>query len=233
MNLITSLVLVFSFAATVHGNRDSVKFSYKQNANLVYSEAFWVDEPCVEGSFLSVFAGDGFVKVKGEKKIQFEAAEVYGTFFSECNEAGATRTDLYLFDEDAELVFGGLDNATVSISASGGSVSTSPCTLETFTDEFGTYSFYSCSEGVSSEATLSLNLFTKTLGGVYIERSNGISKGPGFFTKYKSSSKCKEQLSSTFTNVVVNDIPFTVNSGFGFGDICKVKEGYSERFYYS
>jgi hypothetical protein len=234
MNLITSLVVAFSFAATVLGTKNSVKFAYKQNANLVYSEAYWQDEACFGPSSISVFAGDGFFKQKGTKKVQFKAAEVYGTFYSDCTETSVTLTDLYLFDEATKLTFGGLDNATVSIAATA-YIYTSPCTVETYVDEeFGySYTSYSCSEGTSSEETFTLDLFTKTAGGDYTEISKGIRKGPGFVTKYKSSSKCKEESSSTFSNVAVGGVPFTVEEEFGYGDICKVKEGYSERYYFS
>jgi hypothetical protein len=229
MSLITSLVLLFSFATTVQGKQ--VKFVYKQNANTVSSfVSFSSDPACVEGSSISVFAGDGFFKQKGSKRENFKYAEVEATFLSDCTETGATRYYLNVYDEDAELKFGGSDNATVAVSASA-YVQKSQCTVETYVYESGdTYKYYSCCDGESSYTDFTLNLFTKTAGGIYSERSQGTRKGPGFVTKYKSNSKCKEQESSMFSNVVLGGAALPMQVYFTFGDICKVQDGSSDRY---
>jgi hypothetical protein len=233
MNLIISPVLLVFLFATNRVQGDKVTFVYKENSLLVSSEAYFEDEACLEPSFVSVFAGDSVYKQQGTKKIKLQTAEVYGTFFSNCTKKGATKSELYLFDEDPKLVVGGLDKATVSIAAKA-YVQTSSCSIKTFVDrEFGyNYTYYSCCEGESLEVPLLLDLSVKTYGDVYKERSNGSRKGPGFVTKYKSSSKCKDQQKSTFSNFVVGDVPFTEEVAYSSGDICKAKDGSSDRYSY-
>jgi hypothetical protein len=231
MNLINSLVLLVFLFATNRVEGDKVMFVYKENSRLISSEAYFRDDECLEISSLSLVVGDSVYKQQGTKKIKLQTAEVHGTFFSNCTKNGATKSEVYLFDEDPKLVIGGLDKATASI-AGKAFVQTSSCTVKTYMDQgFGyNYTYYSCCEGESLKAPLSLDLSVKSFGSVYKERSQGSRKGPGFVTVYKSSSKCKEESSSTFTNIVVGGVPLTATEAFGYGSICKVKEGYSERF---
>jgi hypothetical protein len=230
MSLITSLVLLFSFATTVQGKQ--VKFVYKQNANLVSSDMyFWSDPACVEQSYISVFAGDGFYRQNGSKKYNLKYADVEATFLSDCTETGATRNSVYVYDEDPELKFGGSDNVTVAVSARA-LLQTSSCTVETYVDEESgdTSNHYSCCDGESSFTDFSMNLVTKTAGGIYTERSQGTRKGLGSVTKYKSNSKCKEQESSMFSNVVVGGVALPMQVVFTYGNICKAQDGSSDRY---
>jgi hypothetical protein len=66
----------------------------------------------------------------------------------------------------------------------------------------------------------------------YKQRSRRISKGPGFVTEYKTTSNCTNQKKSTYSNFVIGDVPFPDGESFGAGDICKVKEGTSNRNFF-
>ena len=228
MNLITCC-LVTSIAASVQALPG--RYGFKANSLQVFAEAFWGDESCPIPNSISVFAGDGFVRQGIGQTNSIQALEVYGSFFSDCNATYATYLPFYLFQEGADLTFDGLDSASLSFSDTV-TLFKGTCTIQTIIEEDFNSTFASCSSGENyTEETLTFDLAIETAGATYLSRSRESQRGPGYVSRRKSRSRCKEQASISWSNVVVGDYSLTVpEDEFYGGDICRVIEGYDERF---
>jgi hypothetical protein len=230
MNFVLASIALFGFFGTANGVQKVYTYTYKKDSNQAFSANYWQDESCLEGSSIEAFASDGFTKAKGSKKVTFKAVEGYATTYSACDSAGATRTTVSFFSETPTLKFSALNNVSIATTVDA-FYATSQCAIETYVDETGfEYSYYSCAEETGfGNATVSIDLFVKTSGGVYTSVTNGVNRGPGYVVKFKSSSRCKQASSWTW-DVSIGGTPLFVSNDFGYGDICKANEGYTERY---
>ena len=232
MNLITCC-LALSIAASAQALPG--RYDYKENSLQVTAGAYWEIESCPIPSSIAVLAGDGFIRQGIRQTYPTKAMEVYGEFFTDCSATAATRLSFYLFQEGADVTFDRVDRASLSVSETV-ILFKSPCTVETIVEEGGTFTTTSCSDSdeTFTEESLTFDLTVETAGLPYLLRSKDSSRGIGFASRSKSRSRCKQQAFSSWSNVVVGDYRFTVEvDDFGGGDICRVMEGYYDRFIFA
>jgi hypothetical protein len=241
---LTSLLLSLILSITIEAN-EVVKYSYKQNSNQAYVESYWRTNPCIDYNSFSLFASDGFVKASGSKKEIIKSVSGSGVFYSNCDRIGATRTELSFYSTEpvTGLRFSQLTNVTIATNLTT-FYSKSQCIIQSYEypDEFGeeeSIKYYVCGDEFDSgTGPVSIDTIIKlstNFSSDYTSINKGVSRGPGYISKYESKSRCKTAVPTK--NVITFDekipIVFSTDSGYSYSEICKAQSGSTERIMFT
>lgn len=241
----TNLLCLF-FSVAVQAKEEVYKFKFKENSNTASIDTFWkTDKSCVEPSYFSLFATDGYIKVAGGDKETIKSVNGYATLYSNCKDGIATRTELSFFssiisEPAPALVFSQLKNVTIDATMTA-YFSKSKCVIQTYdffefeSTESEVFSYYVCGDEIDSgKRPISIHTVLAPptdFSDEYTSIEKGVSRGPGFLLKSDTNSRCKTTVATK--NVITlgkkNPIVFSSNSDDFVSKICKVKSGATER----
>jgi hypothetical protein len=242
-SLLSTAFLMFSTVIA----QEQIKYSYKENSNQAFTSSYWQVDPCIDINYFSLYATDGFFKQTGSKKTIIKSVSGDATYYTDCKSTGATRTTLSFYSTEpvTGLVFSPLTNVTIKTNITA-FFSKSQCIIQSFEyPDFNSgesfYSYYVCGDEFDSgtqELTINTLMNLPAAGAassVYSSNNKGINRGPGYFEKYESKSKCKSSVVAKNIIKLGKKAPFDIpNTEFtNTGEICKVSSGSSQRYLFT
>jgi hypothetical protein len=214
--------------------KQTITYRYKTGSNQAYAESNWIGTDCLSGSYISIFAADGFTKEDDAKKIPFKSVSGNGNFYTNCNADGAKYTTIgFAASENPRLVSFSIQktgkNATISATMEA-YLLTQDCVVESYYDDFDdiTYYYYICDDATTeSYVNITVDSFLRVSPGadLYTTKAIETSTTRGTVTKFESKSSCESAVVKRKV-IRIGTTRLNIPSFSTYGEICKVSSGY-------